>query len=404
MPSKQKITKKIFKYISIEIEYTDEKANVICKLFNKIKIKHKFFNPLLNKFFCKLANINTLLIVRFDGIGDFLLTRPFFKSLKESTKFKDYKIIFVGSPDFVDLAKKYDDEYIDLFMRFNIDNPLDRKNLNKLAKKSYVDYIINPCDAKCNKYLEDFITIIKAKNKIGHKGFFCYYELNKQTVAKNCLKKYNRIIDTGENVRFVLDKNKIFFEKIINEEIQEVPDLIDLNNIVNNIVSVNFDYVLISPFSRSKIRTYSPENFGKVINYIIQNLNIPVYILGSMQERKCAEYIRSLCINPQMVYNMAGELTINESALLIKNAKLLIANETGTVHIAKNFRTTTICISNGSFMNTFQPYSEKYINYVYPDNIEQILKNYDVPGEQIDYDINKINPNKVINKIKEIIL
>ena len=96
-----------------------------------------------------------------------------------------------------------------------------------------------------------------------------------------------------------------------------------------------------------------------------------------MQERTCAEYIRSLCINPQMVYNMAGELTINESALLIKNAKLLIANETGTVHIAKNFRTTTICISNGSYMNTFQPYSEKYINYVYPDNIEQILKNYD---------------------------
>ena len=406
MPYKQKITRKFFKYISIEIEYTDEKANIICKFFNKIKIRHKLFNPLLNKFFCKLTNIKTLLIVRFDGIGDFLLTRPFFKNIKESAKFKDYKIIFMGKPDFVDLAKKYDYEYIDSFIGLNIDIPLDRKILKKLAKKSYADYLINPCDHKCNKHLENFVATIKAKNKICHKGFFSYYDIksNNKLRTINCLKKYNRIIDTGENVRFVLDKNKLFFEKIINEKIQEVPDLIDLNNIVNDIVSVNFDYILISPFSRSEIRTYSPENFGKIINYIIQNLNIPVIIMGSIFENKSAEYIRNLCINPQMVYNMAGQLTINESALLIKNAKLLIANETGTVHIAKNFRTTTICISNGSYMNTFQPYPEKYMNYIYPDNIEQILTNNDDAGTLIDYDINKIDPNKVINKIKEIML
>lgn len=92
------------KYIKIETKYTSEKYSILLEIFN-ISLKFGIYYPLLNKWYCKFFGIKTLLIIRLDGIGDYILTRPFFKNLRNSKRFKDYKIIFVGSPDFVELSK-----------------------------------------------------------------------------------------------------------------------------------------------------------------------------------------------------------------------------------------------------------------------------------------------------------
>lgn len=65
------------RFIKIEAKYTAEKAEVLFEIF-KIKFRHTIFHPYLNKSFCKYFGIKTLLICRFNGIGDYLLTRPFF--------------------------------------------------------------------------------------------------------------------------------------------------------------------------------------------------------------------------------------------------------------------------------------------------------------------------------------
>lgn len=107
------------KYIKIEAKNTSDKPEILLEFFN-IKFRHRLSHPLLNKHFCDFFGIKTLLIIRFDGIGDFILTRPFFKYLRNCKRFKDYKIIFIGKPEFVELAKKYDNEYIDYFISANI--------------------------------------------------------------------------------------------------------------------------------------------------------------------------------------------------------------------------------------------------------------------------------------------
>ena len=56
-------------------------------------------------------------------------------------------------------------------------------------------------------------------------------------------------------------------------------------------------------------------------------------------------------------------------------------------------------------MNTFQPYpkEESYITYVYPDNIYEYIAKNNNEGYEIEYDINNINPKKVINAIEEVL-
>lgn len=391
------------KYIKIEAKNTSDKPEILLEFFN-IKFRHRLSHPLLNKHFCDFFGIKTLLIIRFDGIGDFILTCPFFKYLRNCKRFKDYKIIFIGKPEFVELAKKYDNEYIDYFISANIWKVAEKKDLMKLAKKMNVTCIINPYDSKTgNAHIERFLAKIKADTKICNFGFFANQDMSKdEKKVKKVLKNYDCIINTHANPYNVLENNRLFFEKVTGEPIDEIPNLCDVDNFENGFFTANFDYVLFSPFSMSPVRTYSKENFSKIINFVIEKYKMPVIILGSLGEKQKAEDIRNMCINPDMVHNFAGKLSINESLLFIKNAKLLIANETGTVHIAKNFKIKTLCISNGSYMSTFQPYSEPFMHYVYPDNIEEILKDNPDYGNLIYYDINNIAPEKVIKKLEEI--
>lgn len=395
----------IKKFVKIEAKYTAEKAEILFEIF-KIKFRHTIFHPFLNKSFCNYFGIKTLLICRFNGIGDYLLTRPFFKSLRNSEKFKNYKIIFAGKPEFIELAKKYDNEYFDDYLCLNIQKGMTKSNIKKLLKRNVgVTCIINPCDSTIvNIHTERFVSLINAEKKYCNSGFYSnrYFKQNKKYVS-GVLNSYTDIIDTNKEPVFVLENNKLFFEKVIGEKISEVNDLSDIEIFEDKVFFTNIKYIVISPFSTSQKRTYGQINYAKIINFVNEELNIPVIILGSYAERESADVLRGMCQKPEMVINLAGKLTINESILYIKNAQLLIANETGTVHIAKNVKTKTLCISNGSYMGTFQPYSKPFINYIYPDNIDEILKNNDQYGVLIDYDINLIPPEKVIEKLKSII-
>lgn len=304
------------------------------------------------------------------------------------------------------MAKKYDNEYFDDYLCLNIQKGMTKSSIKKLLKRNVgVTCIINPCDSTiANIHTERFVSLIKAEKKYCNSGFYSnwYFKQNKKYVS-GVLNSYTDIIDTNKEPVFVLENNKLFFEKVIGEKISEVNDLSDIEIFEDKVFFTNIKYVVISPFATAQRRTYGQINYAKIINFVNKELNIPVIILGSYAERESAEVLRGMCQKPEMVINLAGKLTINESILYIKNAELMIANETGTVHIAKNVKTKTLCISNGSHMGTFQPYSMPFMNYVYPDNIDEVLKNNDQYGVLIDYDINLIPPEKVIEKIKSII-
>lgn len=167
---------------------------------------------------------------------------------------------------------------------------------------------------------------------------------------------------------------------------------------------INSDYVVISPFSKGKYRIYSADNYVKIIDFITDKYNMPVIIIGGNHEICRAQYIKDLCKKQDLVYNMAGK-PLSESILYIRRARLLVANETGTVHIAQNYNVKTVCISNGSYMGTFQPYpkEESYVFYVYPDNIFEYIREHNAEGHSIEYDINKIEADKVNSVIEKVL-
>ena len=379
------------------ISYTFEN-NKIYKIINifGFKIKHEYSDYLYNEKLCSKLGIKTLLFLRNDGIGDFIMDIPYIKHIRHSRKFNNYKIILAGNQNIIEIAKKYLNEYIDAY--YHIDNKEPQKNLIKKYKKMSFTTIINPTDAKINYDMEIIVKYATAKEKICHNGYFSRIQLkSKDPLIPEVFNNYTKVIDTGEDIMPVKDRCKIFFEKLLEENIPHTETLKELD--------IPDNYIVISPFTREPKRTYSKQNFTKIIDYINTELKLPVIIIGGKNEIEAGKSIRDNCKVPEMVFNLVGKTSLSETILYIRNAKLLVANETGTVHIVQNYGVKTIAITNGSYIGTFWPYKEEesYVSYIYPENFEDCFDEKNIKGALIDYDINKIDYTKVTSKISEII-
>lgn len=69
---------------------------------------------------------------------------------------------------------------------------------------------------------------------------------------------------------------------------------------------------------------------------------IPIILLGGPEDKDDAAEIAS--IDPVKIYNSCGKFNINESADLVKNAKLIISNDTGLMHVAAAFKKPIISL------------------------------------------------------------
>ncbi len=80
----------------------------------------------------------------------------------------------------------------------------------------------------------------------------------------------------------------------------------------------------------------------KVIE-IIEQLDIPVVLLGGEEDKKTGDYIK-LKTSGKLVCNTCGKYTLNQSASLVKQSGLIITNDTGLMHIAAAFQKPIISI------------------------------------------------------------
>lgn len=69
---------------------------------------------------------------------------------------------------------------------------------------------------------------------------------------------------------------------------------------------------------------------------------IPVILLGSAEDRAMGEEIAEM--DPIKIYNSCGKFNINESADLVKHAKLIVTNDTGLMHVAAAFRKPVVSL------------------------------------------------------------
>ena len=252
------------------------------------------------------------MIIRFSSIGDIVLTTPVVRQLKQ--QFEGAEVHFLTKQKHRCLLEA--NPYIDQLYSF--DKKLDEV-IPSLKKEKY-DYIID---------LHHNIRSLKIKRSLGIPSF--------------SFKKLN-------------------FEKwlLVNFKIDKLPNLhiVDryletLNSFGINDDGKGLDYFI--PESENFDVTQLPDSFQK--GYIalilagtyftkrlpaekyfslIEHKNFNFVLLGGNSEQEMAEKIMAGA--GSNVVNLCGKLSINQSASVVSQARLVISNDTGLMHIAAAFQ------------------------------------------------------------------
>lgn len=248
------------------------------------------------------------LIIRFSSIGDIVLTSPVIRCLKN--QFPEAEIHYLTKRRNADLLKA--NPYIEKI--YQLGDSL-KETISELKSEKY-DYIID---------LHNNLRSLRVKLGLRTKSF----SFNKLNIRKLLLTQFKintmpdcHIVDrnmaTVSHFNVINDGNGLDY--FIHEE-DEIP-ITELPEIFRN------GYVALVLAGTYTTKKMPVEKYRKLIS----SSKHPFVLLGGKNE--CAMAAQILDWNTGNIVDFTGKLRINQSASLVKNARLVISNDTGLMHIA----------------------------------------------------------------------
>jgi ADP-heptose:LPS heptosyltransferase len=332
----------------------------------------------------KNSSQKKILIVKTDAIGDYIMSRDFIREIRKSKKYKNHEIHLLGNVVWKNIFSNLDNRVVDKAYFINRKHLYDRQYIKPLIEeinKENFELVIHPV---CHREfaIDYVIKKINAKEKIGHSGT----SMNQSEFERSITNKfYTKLIKSNQKLEFY--RNKSLFAQILKERI-------NLQNPKINIKKKQGNYFVVNPGASLKFKQWSPENFAKVIDYLIEKYKAKVYIVGSAAELKLDHKVKNSSKHKDKIEIKNGG-SLFDLLNLIAGSRGVISNETCTPHMAVALGKKVYCITTGVGYLSAYPYPNyKNAIYFYPPNF-----NISKPTNQI-LNINKITPAEVIKRIR----
>lgn len=358
-------------------------------------------------FIKKTNRTNSVVIIKLDLLGDYILFRNFIECIKKSNKYQNHNIILIGNEGWKNLSEKFEKDFISDYIwvnktRFNSFSLYRFQTLLKL-KSIKSNVVINPTFSRV--FFEDsIVNIINSNHKIGFKSD---NRITNGMFLKISNTFYTKIISF--ELQFEFENNKKFIETILEEKIILKKPFLKIDKPKD----ISIKNICIGYGASEVFRIWHPKRYAQFIETILEKDNeLKVALLGTKKELKLANEILSN-INQKYkskIIDYSGKLNLNELIEMINQSFLLVANESGLIHTAVALNTNVICIGHGNCLSKgrFYPYPKEVyenINYIFPNTIGKIPREinvYDSTKEiNLESHINSIASNDVIDYIQK---
>jgi ADP-heptose:LPS heptosyltransferase len=383
--------------------------SALIKISNLLEYTKQYFLFKLLSFNKASITKDTLLLVRLDSIGDYVLLRNFIRLLKESNKYKNYRVTLCGNIIWKELAETLDSDSIDKFLW------LDRKKFKSSVVYKY-NFLkeIKMCGFETTvdlTYSREILfgdAIVKASNaseRIGSEGSLDSYVWWKRKLFSD--RYYTKLIPASKKNLFEFYRNKEFFQSLLEVELKILNTSIDVSKIVFNRLPSD-DYVVIVPGASENKKMWNLNYFIDTIEFLMSKFSYKIILTGSEKEKVLAKKITSAF--EKNLIDLTGKTTLSQLARLLSSAKLLISNDTSAIHFAAAVNTPFICICNGNRFGRFHPYPNEIFDkgfFVYPSEIMNNLNNVELLNEKYrfnsDLNINDVKPEAVEELVTNIL-
>ncbi|MBL7740742.1 MAG: glycosyltransferase family 9 protein [Chitinophagaceae bacterium] len=258
------------------------------------------------------------LIIRFSSIGDIVLTTPVIRCLKKQVP--GAEVHFLTKDSFRSIVEH--NPYID---KLHVWAHSWELMVHELNEEQY-DYIID---------LHHNLKTLRIKKAL-KKPSFSFYKLNIQkyiytSIKLNILPKVHivdRYLDTVSSFGVKNDGAGLDYFIAPHEETKK--DDIPASHYLGYIACV-----IGAAHGTKRWPVEKWKEFARQMDH-------PIILLGGKEDAAAGKEIAS--VDDIKVYNACGKFSLNESADLVKNSKVVISNDTGLMHIAAAFKKPVISL------------------------------------------------------------
>jgi heptosyltransferase-2 len=296
------------------------------------------------------GKIKKILLVKIENkIGDTILFLPVINSLRNA--FPDAEISIAVKPGIKNLLETNN----------SIDNIIECKSsfeLLKLKRSFDAAFIFYPRNALVNF----IVFLMKIPYRIGYNPinsgfmlttkiplyyypFYSAYGYKKQNFSETFLDLLRAVgVPSHKEAKIFLTKEDFCYAE--------------------NLVNAKRPIIAICPTKTShKNRIWPKENFAILADKLNKKYKTKVLFLGSKKDKIYVDEIIGLMDNKAV--NLAGKTTIRQAAALLKNCNLLIAHDSGIMHLASIMGTPIIAIYGNGDPEVWGPLKRKNVKIVY---------------------------------------
>ncbi len=112
-------------------------------------------------------------------------------------------------------------------------------------------------------------------------------------------------------------------------------------------------------------RVWQSKNYANLIKFLSENLHCEIILVGTAEESSAAGEIKKNLPSGVSIMDLTGKTNLSELIYLIKDFDIIIASDTGTLHIAQIFNVPSVSVFTGSanFYETGPHIENSYVIY-----------------------------------------
>jgi ADP-heptose:LPS heptosyltransferase len=298
----------------------------------------------------KSTGNESVLLVRLDLIGDFVIWLDAAKEFKGL--YPNKRIVLYANSTWAALAEKlsYWDQVIAVDVsRLRADH-LYRLGLLIQTHLRGFGIAIQPTYSR--EYVGDLvIRATHAAQRIAHLG-----DTNNITpdLKRRSDVWYTRLISKVVQPKIEFTLNADLIRALGNLEFKSaLPTLPVLENLPDE-MKIDMPYCVIVPGASWAPKTWPIVNFAQVAQHIQRQHGLKIVLCGTTTEQALCQQLALACGGDVLDY--AGKTSLCQFVEVIRNATLVVANDSSSVHIAAATDVQAICILGGGHYGRFLPY------------------------------------------------
>jgi len=262
--------------------------------------------------------LKKILIIRFSSIGDIVLTSPVIRCVKQQVK--DVELHYLTKESHLPIIKN--NPYIDKIYTI-------KKSVMPIIpdlRNEHYDFIVDLHNSiRSTSTVLQLVRPFNSLKKLNiRKEFYVTTKINLMP-SRHIVDRYFKVVESLD----VVNDGKGLDYFISQDDEIKLADLPETHR--NGYIA----FVIGGKHATKRL----PDN--KVIS-LCTKINKPIILLGGSENRESGELIKNMA--GDNVYNACGIYSLNQSASIVKQAKQVITNDTGLMHVAAAFNKPVISI------------------------------------------------------------